>query len=106
LQRMHLDPLHDSADPVGMATLKQKIEAETKVRELLETEGLPEPDEVEYDSTCIRLLWHRSKLALVVDIDPLPEGVDWPERAAAERDGFYVYPDLDDDDDDDGEDED
>jgi hypothetical protein len=77
-----------------MATLKQKIEAETKVRELLEGEGLPEPDEVEYDSTCIRLLWHQSKLALIVDIDPLPEGFDWPERAAAERDGFYIYPPL------------
>lgn len=98
---MRLDPLQDSADPLGMATLKQKIEAETKVRELLETEGLPEPDEVEYDSTCIRLLWHQSKLALIVDIDPLPEGFDWPERAAAERDGFYVYPDHFDDDDDD-----
>jgi len=77
---------------VGMATLKQKIEAEARVRELLETEGLPEPDEVEYDSTCIRLLWHHSKLALIVDMDPLLEGFDRPERAAAERDGIYVYP--------------
>ena len=75
-----------------MATLKEKIRAETKVRELIESEGLPEPDEIEYGYTCIRLLWHRSKVALIVDIDPPPEGCDWPGRADFERNGSYVYP--------------
>ena len=78
----------------GMATLEQKIRAEVRVRELIETEGLPEPDEIEYGHTCIRLRWHESKVVLVVDIDPLPEGFDWPERSAAERDGSYFPPDA------------
>jgi hypothetical protein len=57
-----------------MATLAQKIEAETKVRELLADSGLPEPDEVEYGHTCIRLLWHETKTCVVIDIDEPPEG--------------------------------
>jgi hypothetical protein len=76
-----------------MATLQEKIAAEVKVRELIEQEGLPDPDEIEYGHTCIRLFWHDSKTALIIDIDPLPKDYDWPERAAAERDGWYVYPD-------------
>jgi hypothetical protein len=52
-----------------MATLKRKIEAETKMRELLENEGLPPPDEVEYGFGCIRLFWNQSKTVVVIDID-------------------------------------
>ena len=52
-----------------MATLKQKIAAERKVRELLVKEALPEPDRIEYGYTCIRLLWNEPKVVLVVDID-------------------------------------
>ena len=78
----------------GMATLEQKIRAEVKARELIESEGLPEPDEIEYGHTCIRLLWRESKVVLVVDIDPLPEDFDWPERETAERDGSYFPPDA------------
>ena len=92
---MRLDLLRDAADAVRMATLRQKIGAEVKVRELIEEGGLPEPDEIEYGHTCIRLFWHEPKLVLVVDIDPLPEGFDWPERAAAERDGWHVSPGAD-----------
>lgn len=55
-----------------MATLKQKMLAEWKARELLELEDLPAPDEIEYGETCVRLLWHEPKVALVVDIDPPP----------------------------------
>jgi hypothetical protein len=58
------------AHAVRVATLRQKIAAERKVRELLAQDGVPEPDEVEYGYTCIRLLWHEPKVALVVDIDP------------------------------------
>lgn len=52
-----------------MATLKQKIQAEHKMRELLEHEGMPEPDEVEYGHGCIRLVFDEPKIVLVIDID-------------------------------------
>ena len=53
----------------GMPTLKDKIAAEVKVRQLLTAEGLPAPDEIEYGFACIRLLWNESKVALVVDLE-------------------------------------
>ncbi len=59
-----------------MATLKQKIAAEQKMRELIESEGLPEPNRVEYGYTCIRLFWEESRLCLVIDIDEAPEGFE------------------------------
>jgi hypothetical protein len=64
-----------------MATLIQKIHAEAKVRELIAAQGMPEPDEVEYGFTCIRLLWHEPKVVLVVDIDPPEEGFGDTEQA-------------------------
>jgi hypothetical protein len=62
----------------GMATLKQKIDAECKMRELLEDNGLPPPDAVEYGSTCIRLFFNATKVVVVVDIDEVggPEVAD------------------------------
>jgi len=59
----------------GMATLAQKIDAERRMRELLEQGGLPQPDRVEYGFTCIRLFFEDAKQVVVVDIDE-PEGVD------------------------------
>jgi hypothetical protein len=56
-----------------MATLQQKIAAEHKMRELLESEGLPEPSRIEYGHTCIRVFWEESKLVLAIDIDEPPE---------------------------------
>jgi hypothetical protein len=53
-----------------VATLAQKIKAETMVREMIAENGLPEPDDIEYGFTCIRVLWSDPKVALVVDIDP------------------------------------
>ncbi len=52
-----------------MATIKQKIEVEQKMRELLENEGMPEPDGVEYGHGCIRLFFDGPKVMLVIDID-------------------------------------
>jgi hypothetical protein len=52
-----------------MATLAQKIEAENRMRELLEDSGLPQPDHVEYGYTCIRLFFNRTKHVVVIDID-------------------------------------
>jgi len=66
-----------------MATLKQKIQAERHARKLLQNDGLPEPDVVEYGYTCIRLLWLERKVALIVDIDEPPPGFEPPDRFAA-----------------------
>ncbi len=52
-----------------MATLKQKLAAERKVRELMASESVPFPDRIEYGFACIRLFWDGPKVVLVVDID-------------------------------------
>jgi hypothetical protein len=59
-----------------MATLNQKIDAERRIRELIEAEGLPEPSRIEYGHTCIRLFWEKSKVVLAIDIDEPPEGFE------------------------------
>jgi len=53
----------------GMATLAQKIEAEKRMRDLLEDAGLPQPDHVEYGFTCIRLFFNSVRQVVVIDID-------------------------------------
>jgi hypothetical protein len=71
-----------------MATLKQKIEAEARMRELLRENGMPQPDGVEYGHGCIRLFFNDPKVALVVDIDnPTEDAERWAAgdpRSAAE----------------------
>jgi len=59
-----------------MSTLKDKIAAEFKIRQLLRNEGVPQPDEVEYGCACIRLLWNESKVCLVVDLEKEPDPAD------------------------------
>lgn len=54
-----------------MATLKQQIDAERKMRALLEDSDLPQPDEIEYGHTCIRLLWREPKACVIVDLDEI-----------------------------------
>jgi hypothetical protein len=49
--------------------MKQHIDAERVVRELLERNGLPQPDEVEYGFTCVRLFWKDTQTVLVIDLD-------------------------------------
>ncbi len=56
-----------------MASLEEKIQCEAHMRELLEQEGLPQPDAVEYGYGCIRLFFNEPKVALVVDIDDYTE---------------------------------
>ena len=55
-----------------MATLKQKIECEMKVRQMLDDADVPPPDHIEYGYCCIRVFWIEPKVALVVDIDDVP----------------------------------
>jgi hypothetical protein len=52
-----------------MATLAQKIEAEKRMRDLLEENGLPQPDYIEYGFTCIRLFFNETKHVVIIDID-------------------------------------
>lgn len=49
--------------------LETKIRAEHRMRQLLESEGLPQPDEVEYGHSCVRFLFHESKACIVIDLD-------------------------------------
>ena len=65
-----------------MATLAQKIEAENRMRELLEDSGLPQPDHVEYGYTCIRLFFNQTKQVVVIDIDEPEEGNGSADAAA------------------------
>jgi hypothetical protein len=57
-----------------MATLAQKIRTEQRMRNLLEENGLPQPDSVEYGYTCIRLLFEDTKTVIVIDIDEPYDG--------------------------------
>jgi hypothetical protein len=71
-QSCHNRVLIRNSDPrhlVDMATLTQKIEAENRMRALLEKGDLPQPDRVEYGFTCIRLFFDTTKTVVVVDLD-------------------------------------
>jgi hypothetical protein len=48
--------------------------AERDMRELLDRNGLPQPDEVEYRERSILMLWHGTKLAVAIDLDEPPPG--------------------------------
>ncbi len=52
-----------------MASLARKIDAERRMRDLLEMEGIPPPDAVEYGFTCIRMFWTQSKHCVIVDLE-------------------------------------
>ena len=72
-------------DRAGMATLQEKIAAEQSIRRLLETGGLPPPDEVEYGHTCIRLFWHDTKQVVIIQIDEPPPGFVYAEDLTDEE---------------------
>jgi hypothetical protein len=83
-----------------MASLAMKIKAEMRMRELLEQEGVPMPDQVEYGYGCIRLFWTGAKTVIIVDIDDYGEiGASRVGPAEAEPPGeedrgppFDVFP--------------
>ena len=81
-----------------MATLEQKIAAEREARLMLEQNGLPEPDDIEYGHTCIRLIWWEPKAALIVQIDPPPPGWVFAEDLR-DLDDLHELSGSDDDDD-------
>ena len=53
---------------------------------MLEQEGMPPPDRVEYGYGCIRLFWSASKTCLIVDIDNPDESGDNSELGSADTD--------------------
>ena len=56
-----------------MAPIDQKQRAERRMLQLLNDNGLPAPDEVQYGEQCVRFLWHDLKVAVVVDLDDFDE---------------------------------
>lgn len=68
-----------------MATLREQVQAETTIRELLDEYELPQPDRVEYGHTCIRLFFLDTKTVVVVDIDELPEPSQTSPAESADR---------------------
>ena len=54
-----------------MEQLAQKIEIERRMRDLLQENDLPQPDRVEYGSTCVSFFYDRAKRVVVVDLDEL-----------------------------------
>jgi hypothetical protein len=73
---------HSATETGGMATINELHEAERAARQLLDDEGLPQPDKIEYRESSIALLWNDRKVAMVIDVDePPPEAS--PERGSA-----------------------
>jgi hypothetical protein len=52
-----------------MSSLARKIEAEHRMRELLDSGGLPQPDCVEYGFACVRFLFEAQMVCVIVDLD-------------------------------------
>ena len=52
-----------------MATLSQQIDVEKRMRELLDSHDLPQPDRIEYGFTCVRLFFYEARHVVVIDID-------------------------------------
>jgi hypothetical protein len=52
-----------------MHSLESLIDAERKLREVVELAEMPPPDRVEYGEACVRFIWHELKAVVVVDLD-------------------------------------
>ena len=46
------------------------------MRELLESEGLPAPDDVAHVSRAVIFLWYETKAFVLVDLEEIPDGDD------------------------------
>lgn len=64
-----------------MAPIDDKQQVERRTRRMLEDNGLPPPDMVEYGDAEVRFLWLDRKVALIVELDTdgfddyIPEGI-------------------------------
>jgi hypothetical protein len=64
--------------------LEAKIESELRLRELLRSEGMPQPDEVEYGDSRVRFIFHESKTCVVIELDGWEPGSDSDHGTDAE----------------------
>ena len=55
--------------------------AEKRLRDLLDQNGLPQPDEVEYWTASVVFVWHDTKTAVVVDLTETPSSDDESDAA-------------------------
>ena len=53
----------------SMHSLQEMLDAERKMREVLELADAPPPDRVEYGETCVRFIWREPKAVVVIDLD-------------------------------------
>lgn len=51
-----------------MTPTSEHLAAERALRDLLPGAGLPPPDEVRYEPGEVLLLWHETKLAVVIEL--------------------------------------
>jgi uncharacterized protein with LGFP repeats len=73
---------HSATETGGMATIIELHKAERAARQMLDDQGLPQPDQIEYREASIALLWNDRKVAMVIDVDePPPEAS--PEHGPA-----------------------
>jgi hypothetical protein len=56
----------------GMEPSARHHQCEAHMRELLAEGGLAQPDDVAYEPNSVVLRWTGPKLAVVVDLDPVP----------------------------------
>lgn len=52
-----------------MSSLARKLQAEHRMRELLLSADLPQPDVVEFGDACVRFFFEPQKVCVVVDLD-------------------------------------
>ena len=64
-----------------MAPIDRKLQVQRRTLRLLEDNGLPGPDQIEFGEHEVRFLWLDRKVALVVELDTddfddhIPEGI-------------------------------
>jgi hypothetical protein len=51
-----------------MRSLERKLAAELKMKEVLELAEVPPPDRVEYGEACVRFIWQKLKVVVVIDL--------------------------------------
>ena len=59
-----------------MSTLKHHLEADVRIRRLLEENGLPAPDAIEYEEHSVWVFWDEPRVALEIELEADPGSDD------------------------------
>ncbi len=59
-----------------MSQFSRHDEVERRMHELLESAGLPAPDETAHLTRAVVFIWYDTKAFVLVDLEELPDGVD------------------------------